>query len=183
MATRNLTMVVDRRHARGNKNGLAIHPEDITKYSYVNMYLHHDGYPEWQAVQLANWLNVNNRQDGSAMAAKLVHDMYYDSCYLYADVDNIDHQYTYVIWTGDINKTMIACHDRYAEKCVFVLPINEVIEKYKDDMQYTNFANGETRMGRICECSSNNAYSKKEIADFNGVRSHAQKIIDILTTN
>ena len=69
MATRNLTMVVDRRHARGEGKGLSISPEDITKYSYVHMYLHHDGYPEWQAVQLANWLKVNNRQDGSAMAA------------------------------------------------------------------------------------------------------------------
>ena len=90
MATRNLIMVVDRRHARGSSYGLAIHPEHVAKYSYVNMYHHHDGYPEWQAVQIANWLNVNNRQDGSALAAKLVHDMYYDSCYLYADVDNID---------------------------------------------------------------------------------------------
>ena len=35
-----------------------------------------------------------------------------------------------------------------------------------EDMDYTDFANGETRMGRVCECSSNNAYSKKEIADF-----------------
>lgn len=145
MATRNLIMVVDRKHARGSSYGLAIHPEHVTKYSYVHMYHHHDGYPEWQGVQIANWLNENNRQDGSAMAAKLVHDMYYDSCYLYADVDNIDHQYTYIIWTGDRHRTMIACHDRYSEQCLFVLPAKKVIEKYKDDMEYTNFAKGETR--------------------------------------
>ena len=149
MATRNLTMVVNRQHARGEGKGLSISPEDITKYSYVHMYLHHDGYPEWQAVQLANWLKVNNRQDGSAMAAKLVHDHYYDSCYLYADVNNIDHQYTYIIWTGDSDKTMIACHDRYSEQCIFVMTPEQIIEKYKDDMEYTDFASGKTR----CEYS------------------------------
>jgi hypothetical protein len=83
------------------------------------------------------------------MASKLVHDMYYDSCYLYYDVDNIDHQYTYIIWTGDRNKTMIACHDRYAERCIFVLPADKVIQKYKTDMEYTDFAKGKTR----CEYS------------------------------
>jgi len=167
MATRNLIMVVDRRHARGNKDGLAIQPDQVTGHSYVHMYHHHDGYPEWQAVQIANWLNVNNRQDGSAMASKLVHDMYYDSCYLYADVDNVDHQYTYVIWTGNSAKTMVACHDRYSEKCLFVLPADKIIEKYKTDMEYTDFKGGETRY----------------IANYNKVRSHAKKIIDILTTD
>ena len=43
MATRNLIMVVDRRHARGSSYGLALHPEHVTKYSYVHMYHHHDG--------------------------------------------------------------------------------------------------------------------------------------------
>ena len=149
MATRNLTMVVNRRHARNNPDGLAISPSSVSEYSFVNMYLHHDGYPEWQAVQLANWLKVNNRQDGSAMAAKLVHDHYYDSCYLYPDPDNIDHQYTYIIWTGNSDKTMIACHDRYSEQCVFVMTPEQIIEKYKDNMEYTDFASGETR----CEYS------------------------------
>ena len=142
-------MVVNRRHARNNPDGLAISPSSVSEYSFVNMYLHHDGYPEWQAVQLANWLKVNNRQDGSAMAAKLVHDHYYDSCYLYPDPDNIDHQYTYIIWTGNSDKTMIACHDRYSEQCVFVMTPEQIIEKYKDNMEYTDFASGETR----CEYS------------------------------
>ena len=151
MSTRNNIMVIDRKHSSKYEDGFAIHPEVVADKAYVNMYMHHDGYPEWQGVQIANWLLAGNNgcQDGQRLSSKLVHDMYYDSCYLYADVDNIDHQYTYVIWTGDVNRTMIACHDRYAEKCVFVLPINEVIEKYKDDMQYTNFAKGETR----CEYS------------------------------
>ena len=179
MATRNLIMVVDRRHARGSSYGLAIHPENVAKYSYVNMYHHHDGYPEWQAVQIANWLNVNNRKDGSALAAKLVHDMYYDSCYLYADVDNVDHQYTYVIWTGDKARTMVACHDRYSEQCVFVSTPDKIIETYEDDkMEYTDFANGKTRNDRHKDW-----FTKDELAKYNKIRANAQKIVDILTTD
>ena len=180
MATRNLIMVVDRRHARGSSYGLAIHPEHVSAHSYVNMYHHHDGYPEWQAVQIANWLNVNNRQDGSALAAKLVHDMYYDSCYLYADVNHIDHQYTYIIWTGDRDKTMIACHDRYKDECIFVATPDDLIKTYYDaEMDYTDFANGEIRNDRNTESHKVNLSLK----DYNGVRSNAQKIIDILTTD
>jgi hypothetical protein len=151
MATRNLTMVVNRRHARNNPEGLAISPNSIAEYSFVNMYLHHDGYPEWQGVQLANWVLANNWQDGSRMAAKLVHDHYYDSCYLYADPIHIDHQYTYIIWTGDRDRTMISCHDQYTDRCVFVLSPEDIINKYKDDMDYTDFANGETRWSEIPE--------------------------------
>ena len=43
MATRNLTMVVHRKYARDNSKGLAINPGAVSEYSYVNMYLHHDG--------------------------------------------------------------------------------------------------------------------------------------------
>ena len=185
MATRNLIMVVDRKHARGSSYGLAIHPEHVTKYSYEHMYHHHDGYPEWQGVQIANWLNENNRQDGAAVAAKLVRDMYYDSCYLYYDVDNIDHQYTYIIWTGDKDRTMVACHDRYKEQCIFVLPANKIIEKYKDDswLDYTDFANGKTRFGDVPEIPKGQFSNSKEISDYNKIRASAQKIIDILTTD
>jgi len=151
MATRNLTMVVNRRHARNNPDGLAISPDSVAEYSFVNMYLHHDGYPEWQGVQLANWVLANNWQDGSRMAAKLVHDHYYDSCYLYAEPTHIDHQYTYIVWTGDSDRTMISCHDQYTDRCVFVLSPKDIINKYKDDMDYTDFANGETRWSEIPE--------------------------------
>ena len=149
MSTRNMTMVIDRDYASNHELGFAQNPELLTEHSYVNMYLHHDGYPAWQGVQLANWILANNRQDGSAMAAKLVHDHYYDSCYLYPDPDNIDHQYTYIIWTGDRDRTMIACHDRYTEQCIFVMTPEQILEKYTEDMEYTNFAAGETR----CEYS------------------------------
>ena len=84
MATRNLIMVVDRKHSSKYPEGFAIHPDLVNKHSYVNMYMHHDGYPEWQGVQIANWLLAGNNgcMDGSRLSSKLVHDMYYDSCLL-----------------------------------------------------------------------------------------------------
>ena len=138
MSTRNLTMVVERDYASNHELGFAQDPWNLGDKSYVNMYLHHDGYPEWQGVQLANWCKANARQDGTAMAAKLVHDMYYDSCYLYAEPQSIDHNYTYVIWTG-ADDIWISCYDQYTSKCVFVLTPDKIIEKYKSDMDYTDF--------------------------------------------
>ena len=178
MATRNLTMVVDRRHAEDNELGFAADPCHFTDNSYVNMYLHHDGYPEWQGVQLANWLHANSSIDGSRLAAKLVHDHYYDSCYLYSDHQHIDHHYTYIIWSGKVDR-WISCWDQYSNRNVFVLKPEQVISKYMDDMEYTDFANGEIRADR-------NTLSNKvdlSLKDYNGLRSNAQRIIDILTTD
>jgi len=148
MSTRNLTMVVDRDYASNNELGFAADPCHYSDNSYVNMYLHHDGYPEWQGVQLANWVKANTRQDGSALAAKLVHDHYYDSCYLYADHQNIDHNYTYIIWTGK-QDIWISCWDQYTNRNVFVLTPDKIIKRYKDDMEYTDFANGEKRCEKV----------------------------------
>jgi hypothetical protein len=156
MATRNLIMVVDRQHSSKYPEGFAIHPDLMAKHSYVNMYMHHDGYPEWQGVQIANWLLAmsNGCQDGSRLASKLVHDMYYESCYLYNDATNIDHQYRYVIWSGDKNKIHVSCWDMYTNQIVFVLKPEKIISKYMKDMEYTDFANGEIRLGRVCQCST-----------------------------
>ena len=176
MSTRNLTMVVDRDYASNNELGFAADPCHYSDNSYVNMYLHHDGYPEWQGVQLANWVKVNGRQDGSAMAAKLVHDHYYDSCYLYADHQNIDHNYTYIIWTGK-DDIWISCWDQYTNRNVFVLTPDKIIDRYKNDMEYTDFANGEIR------ADINTLSTKISLKDYNGLRSNAQRIIDILTTD
>jgi len=145
-------MVVDRKWAKESELGFARNPSEVTKQSLVNMYLHHDGYPQWQGVQLANWCLANNWQDGSRLAAKLVHDHYYGSCYLYSNVENIDHQYTYIIWTGKKDDIWISCYDQYSSECVFVLKPEKVISKYMEDMEYTDFANGETRfMKGKCE--------------------------------
>ena len=171
MSTRNLTMVVNRQHAEDNELGFAAPPSTYADNSYVNMYLHHDGYPEWQGVQLANWVMANGRQDGAALAAKLVHDMYYDSCYLYNSPDRIDHNYTYIIWTGK-EDIWISCYDQYTSKNVFVMQPDRIIERYKDDMDYTDFANGEKR------CDRNYESEKVKLSHAN-----ATKIIDILTSS
>ena len=168
MATRNLTMVIDRKYAEESSLGFAENPVGLSDKSYVNMYLHHDGYPEWQGVQIANWLHTNSRQDGSALAAKFVHDHYYDSAYLYADAGHIDHQYTYVIWTGK-SDIWVSCYDQYNSNCVFVLKPEKIISRYMsqdDPMDYTDFANGATR------------YKSGKADD---VKYHSNKLIDILT--
>ena len=146
--------------------------------------MHHDGYPEWQGVQIANWLLAKNNgcMDGARLASKLVHDMYYDSCYLYPDAGNIDHEYRYVIWSGDKDKIHVSCWNMYSSKCVFVLTPEKIISKYMTDMDYTDFSNGETRYkDRVKHIFDATLKEKEEIAKYNKVRSNAQKIIDILT--
>jgi len=145
MSTRNMTMVIERDYASGDELGFAQNPNKLAEKSYVNMYLHHDGYPEWQGVQICNWLKANATiNDGTRLAAKLVRDMWYDSCYLYTSPDDIDHQYTYVIWVGDNEDYWISCYDQYANKCVFVNKPDQIIKRYKSDMEYTDWAK-ETR--------------------------------------
>ena len=149
MSTRNMTMVIDRDYASNHELGFAQNPMNLGDSSYVNMYLHHDGYPEWQGVQLANWVQANARQDGSAMAAKLVRDHYYDSCYLYSHPENIDHNYTYVIWTGASHDIWISCYDQYTSKNVFVLTPDKIIKRYKSDMDNTDWKKVETRFKQV----------------------------------
>jgi len=168
MATRNLTMVVDRKHAEKSGLGFADNPVHFTSHSYVNMYLHHDGYPEWQGVQIANWLHANPTSDGSRLAAKLVHDMYYDSCYLYPTPESIDHQYTYIIWSGKKDR-WVSCWDNYSSYNVFVLKPEKIISKYMEEMDYTAFANGKTRY-----------HENNESNLVNLSHANATKIIDIL---
>ena len=154
MSTRNLTMVVDREEASHNDLGFACNPDLVSDKSYVNMYLHHDGYPAWQGVQLANWVkhwqdnpktsdyHMMSFIDGAKAAARLVHDHYYDSCYLYQDVNCIDHAYTYIIWTGKEN-VWISCWSQYDSRNVFVMTPLKIIEKYVEDMEYTDWSVGD----------------------------------------
>ena len=141
MSTRNMTMVIDRDYASNHELGFAQNPELLTEHSHVNMYLHHDGYPEWQGVQLANWLLANQQiVDGSRLAAKMVHDMYYDSCYLYPGPEVIDHNYTYVVWTGDSDDMWISCYDQYHNANVFVLTPDKVLARHSNEKyDYTDW--------------------------------------------
>ena len=156
MSTRNLTMVIDRDYASNHELGFAQNPELLEEHSYVNMYLHHDGYPEWQGVQLANWLLANQQiVDGSRLAAKMVHDMKYDSCYLYPGPEVIDHNYTYVVWTGDSDDMWISCYDQYHNANVFVLTPDKVLARYSNQKyDYTDWVK-QTRSEQEKEYNAN----------------------------
>ena len=155
MSTRNLTMVVDREEASHNDLGFACNPDMVSDKSYVNMYLHHDGYPAWQGVQLAKWVKYWQENpkigdyhsmdfsDGARVAARLVRDHYYDSCYLYPKLNHIDHAFTYIVWTGKEDNVWISCYDQYNSANVFVLQPDGVIKRYETDMEYTDWSVGD----------------------------------------
>ena len=75
----------------------------------------------------------------------MVHDHYYDSCYLHDNVDDIDHNYTYMVFVGTL-QNRIVCYDRYSNKEVFDMTPDEILKKYEDKtLEYTDFANEQTR--------------------------------------
>ena len=138
MATRNMTLVVDRSHAEEFEKGFAVKPQLVSDKAYVHMYLHHDGYPEWRGVELANWiqfmqidLGFKNFGDGSRIASHLVHDFHYNSQYLYPNVDSIDHEYTWIIWTGKPD-VWISAYNQYTNTCEFVGGAQKLLDKYED---------------------------------------------------
>ena len=111
------------------------------------MYLHHDGYPEYKGVQTANWIKYmqdtkgfTNFGDGSRIAAHLVKDMHYNSQYLYPNVDNIDHNYTYIIWVGK-SDVWVSCWNQYTDECVFVSTPDKMIKKWSKvaEFEYTDW--------------------------------------------
>ena len=142
MATRSVTMIVDRELASHNEAGFACNPELVNGNSYVNMYLHHDGYPEYRAVELANWVGYMKNSgivtDSAKMASNLVKDFYYGSQYLYPSHVDVDHMYTYIIWTGK-KDIWISCWNQYSSKCVFVLKSDDVVRRYESDYDYTDW--------------------------------------------
>ena len=110
------------------------------------MYLHHDGYPEYQGIQIANWIKFmqndkgfTNFGDGSRIASHLVHDFHYNSQYLYSNVNNIDHQYTYIVWVGKPD-VWVSCWNQYTNECVFVSTPDKIIKKWSQPgMEYTDW--------------------------------------------
>lgn len=146
MSTRSVTMIVDRSFAEDNELGFACNPSVVGDNSYVNMYMHHDGYPEYRGVELAKWVKHMQEDegwtsfgDGSRIASHLVKDMHYGSQYLYPSVDNIDHQYTYIIWVGK-SDPWISIYNQHTSTCMFVGTPDKLIEKYlNSDMEYTDW--------------------------------------------
>lgn len=138
MSTRSTTLMINREYASHHELGFAIDPQEIIDNSYVNMYLHHDGYPEYHGVELAGWMKKKQEfdgftfVDGSRMAAHLVRDFHYNSQYLYPTrPDAVGCAYTYVIWTGK-KDVWLSCYDNYTGVCVFVGTPDDMIKKYKD---------------------------------------------------
>ena len=178
MSTRHNIMVIDRKHSSEFEEGFAVSPYAVADKAYVNMYHHHDGYPQWQGVQIANWLLAkgNGCQDGERLTAKLVHDMYYDSCYL----QRIDHfqsdiEWIYIIWSGDRDKIHVSLWNVYLNKCEFVLKPEKIISKYMvDGYEYTDFANNQTR-------STQRDETLDVISRIEEIKDHAQKLVDILS--
>ena len=146
MSTRSVTMVVHRSETEKFVKGFAIEPTELADKSYVNMYMHHDGYPEYYGIELSNWIKhmqddkgFTNFGDGSRIAAHLVKDMHYNSQYLYPSVDNIDHQYTWIIWVGKPD-VWISCYDNHTQRNVFVGTPDRLIKKYtKSDEEIAKF--------------------------------------------
>ena len=146
MSTRNVTMVVHRSESEKYVKGFAVDPSDVADKSYVNMYLHHDGYPEYQGVQTSNWIKYmqndkgfTNFSDGSRVASHLVHDFHYNSQYLYSNVNDIDHNYTYIIWVG-AEDVYVSCWNQHTNACVFVSTPDKIIKKWsRPDMEYTDW--------------------------------------------
>lgn len=154
MSTRSNTFVIDRQEAELYVAGFAVKPSIIADKSYVNMYMHHDGYIDFIGVELAQW--VNHMQEGkwnehnydyktgtAGVAAELVKDFHYNSQYLYPTSYKLDTDYTYIIWTGK-SDVWISQYDNTKEKCSFVGSVNQLIKKHKkDDMNYTEWHNEE----------------------------------------
>ncbi len=146
MATRNMTLVVDRKHAEEFEKGFAVKPQLVSDKAYVHMYLHHDGYPEWRGVELAKWIEYmqddkgfTNFGDGSRIAAHLVNDFHYNSQYLYPNVDCIDHEYTWIIWTGKPD-VWISAYNQYTGTCEFVGGTEKLLNKYtQNNYGYTDW--------------------------------------------
>ena len=141
-----MTLVIDRSHAEDHEAGFALKPQLVSDKAYVHMYLHHDGYPEWRGIELANWIKhmqedqgFTQFKDGSRIASHLVHDFHYNSQYLYPNVDSCDHEYTWVIWTGKPD-VWLSAYNQYTNVCEFVGTPDKLIHRYKQkNMGYTNW--------------------------------------------
>ena len=72
---------------------------------------------------------------------------------------------------GD-GETLILCYDQYSDREVFLMTPQEVLNKYMEDMDYTDFAAGEIRSDRNTESNKVNLS-----------RDNAQRLIDILTSS
>jgi len=145
MSTRSKTLIINREESARYVAGFAVNPSYIADKSFINMYLHHDGYPQFRGVELSNWINHKISEgwafgDESRISAQLAHDFYYSSQYLYPNTQELDVQYTYIIWAGK-QDVWISCWSDWEDKCEFVGTPDKLISKYKKekDFKYTDW--------------------------------------------
>ena len=143
MSTRSKTLVINREESARYVAGFAVDPSYIADKSFINMYLHHDGYPQFRGIELSNWINHKISEgwafgDESRVSAQLAHDFYYSSQYLYPTGQELDVQYTYIIWVGK-KDVWISCWNAWDKKCEFVGTPDKLISKYKIDTEYTDW--------------------------------------------
>jgi len=151
MSTRANVLVIERKWAEDFEEGFAVDPVDIIEKSYINMYMHHDGYPTWRGMELANWiehkLNAGwSFADCSRVTAQLVHDFHYNSQYLYPNHVDVDTNYTYILWLKPGgHEPWISIWNRYTKTCEFVGKAEKLVKKYKpkaeelDKWDYTDW--------------------------------------------
>lgn len=139
MSTRSITMVVDRSEAENNELGFACKPSLLADKSYVNMYLHHDGYIEGVGLDIAKWVKqmqdvkgFTEFSDPSRIASHLVKDFHYNSQYLYPNTYEIEVAYTYILWCGK-SDVWISQWSEYEDKCTFVGSVEKLISKHNTD--------------------------------------------------
>ena len=73
----------------------------------------------------------------------------------------------YIVFVGD-GETLILCYDQYSDKQVFLMTPQEVLNKYMEDMDYTDFAGGKTRSD---EQISPYTSDKPATCNYSGLRS------------
>jgi len=139
MSTRSKTFVIHRQEAEKYVAGFAINPAEIADKSYVNMYLHHDGYIEGVGLDIAKWVKqmqdvkgFTEFSDPSRIASHLVKDFHYNSQYLYPNTHEIEVAYTYILWCGK-SDVWISQWSEYENKCTFVGSVEKLISKHNTD--------------------------------------------------
>ena len=145
MSTRANVLVIEREHAENFEEGFAVDPVDIIEKSYINMYLHHDGYPSWRGVEIANWIENKfldgwSLSDPSRVAGQIAHDFHYNSSFLYRNHDEVDTNYTYILWTKPKCEPWISIWNRHSLRCEFVGKADKLLSKHTEkNMGYTDW--------------------------------------------
>ena len=68
--------------------------------------------------------------------------VYYNSSFLYRNHDEVDTNYTYIIWTKPKCEPWISIWNRHSLRCEFVGQADKLISKHKaKDMDYTDWNN------------------------------------------